>query len=510
MNMMLNLGNGFELPTNTFLGERLAVIGASGLGKSNFIKVVIEENLKAHPALQVIIIDVEGEYWPLSEIRPFLKVGRGRRADVEVPLESLEALGRLSFEQRLSVILSLKHLGPDDYPEHVAHFLTGFWDAVTSQEEDEGHPVLVVIDEAHEFVPQQGVTPATKIINLITRRGRKWLVSLITGAQRAQDIAKSIISQAGLRAFFQALYPNDVEIYASNTPGWTKPQVREANDQLEIGQCIFVNRRQAEVVQVRQTSVYDAGAKRQMKEAPEPVIRPFDESLIAEIAASLAKVEASQPLPSGGRDLRSAALQTRIDELEETVEKQFADLSRAMEEIQRLTAQLAAVKNGNGFARLEVDQIHTQAIIAPAAGLEPASPVAAKVMQQLDEQVQARAAQNADRATRRAQRDYDTLVGDIIRKTSGPWLEVYAHLLVRETRQIGVAELCKDLHFKPATLVDRPPLFLIDQGLVCREGKGRSAIYWATTRKLLAERFEMFDTDEIYEQLLKAVCSVRT
>lgn len=58
-------------------------------------------------------------------------------------------------------------------------------------------PLLVVIDEAHRFLPEGGNTPAHRTLSTIAKEGRKYGVGLTLVTQRPSEIDSSVLSQCG-------------------------------------------------------------------------------------------------------------------------------------------------------------------------------------------------------------------------------------------------------------------------------------------------------------------------
>ncbi|MDO8432070.1 MAG: ATP-binding protein [Candidatus Binatus sp.] len=58
-------------------------------------------------------------------------------------------------------------------------------------------PLLVVIDEAHRFLPEGGNTPAHRTLSVIAKEGRKYGVGLTLVTQRPSEIDSSVLSQCG-------------------------------------------------------------------------------------------------------------------------------------------------------------------------------------------------------------------------------------------------------------------------------------------------------------------------
>ena len=58
-------------------------------------------------------------------------------------------------------------------------------------------PLLIVIDEAHRFLPEGGNTPAHRTLSMIAKEGRKYGVGLMLVSQRPSEIDSAVLSQCG-------------------------------------------------------------------------------------------------------------------------------------------------------------------------------------------------------------------------------------------------------------------------------------------------------------------------
>ena len=58
-------------------------------------------------------------------------------------------------------------------------------------------PLLVVLDEAHRFVPDGGETSAHRTLSMIAKEGRKYGVGLMLVSQRPSEIDSAVLSQCG-------------------------------------------------------------------------------------------------------------------------------------------------------------------------------------------------------------------------------------------------------------------------------------------------------------------------
>lgn len=58
-------------------------------------------------------------------------------------------------------------------------------------------PLLIVLEEAHTFLPEEGDSPAHRIISKIAKEGRKYGVGLCVATQRPVEIKSTVLSQCG-------------------------------------------------------------------------------------------------------------------------------------------------------------------------------------------------------------------------------------------------------------------------------------------------------------------------
>lgn len=58
-------------------------------------------------------------------------------------------------------------------------------------------PLLIVLEEAHRFLPRDGDTPTHRVVSRIAKEGRKYGVGLMVVTQRPSDIDSAVLSQCG-------------------------------------------------------------------------------------------------------------------------------------------------------------------------------------------------------------------------------------------------------------------------------------------------------------------------
>jgi hypothetical protein len=79
-------------------------------------------------------------------------------------------------------------------------------------------PLLVVIDEAHRFLPKGGETPANRTIGRIAKEGRKYGVGLMVVSQRPSDIDPGVLSQCGTMIALRVTNDGDASAVRASLP----------------------------------------------------------------------------------------------------------------------------------------------------------------------------------------------------------------------------------------------------------------------------------------------------
>lgn len=167
---------------------RLLIQAGSGGGKSYTIKRILEQT---KGQIQHIIIDIEGEYAALRDHLDYVVAGK----DADTPADPRGAgiLAERLLSLKASAVLDLYELKHADRVEFVRAFL----DAMVNAPKHLWHPVLVFIDEAHVFCPQQDRSEspsASAVIDLLTR-GRKRQFCAILATQRLSKLHKDAAAE---------------------------------------------------------------------------------------------------------------------------------------------------------------------------------------------------------------------------------------------------------------------------------------------------------------------------
>lgn len=99
-------------------------------------------------------------------------------------------------------------------------------------------PLLLVIEEAHNFIPQQGTARSSKILRNIASEGRKFGLGLMIVSQRPARVDKNVLSQCNTQIVLRVTNPNDLRAIQSSLEGITKGMIEEIK-RLPIGVALI-------------------------------------------------------------------------------------------------------------------------------------------------------------------------------------------------------------------------------------------------------------------------------
>ncbi|HEY6238478.1 MAG TPA: ATP-binding protein [Thermoplasmata archaeon] len=83
-------------------------------------------------------------------------------------------------------------------------------------------PLFLVVEEAHNFAPQQGTAACSRILKNIASEGRKFGLGLCVVTQRAARIDKTVLSQCNTQLILQVTNPLDLKAIAQSIEGLTE------------------------------------------------------------------------------------------------------------------------------------------------------------------------------------------------------------------------------------------------------------------------------------------------
>lgn len=133
-----------------------------------------------------------------------------------------------------TTIVNLKGAAPDIQELVVNRLCSSLFELRKS---DKIPPMMLVIEEAHNYCPQQGKSACSKILRTIASEGRKFGLGMTIITQRAAKVDKNILSQCNTQIILKVTNPNDLKAIASSIEGLTTGMEDEIQ-RLPIGTAI--------------------------------------------------------------------------------------------------------------------------------------------------------------------------------------------------------------------------------------------------------------------------------
>ena len=210
----LRISPSLSLPLDV-VTTTIAVLGIRNSGKTNTCVVLTEELLDA--GQQVVIIDPTDVWWGLKSSKNGKEAGYpvvvfgGRHGDVPLTAADGATVADFIVEERLPAILSLRHF---ESQNDMRRFVTEFARRIYHRKGEEGRdtPMLLVIDEAHLFVPQRvtgAEAPMVGAVQKLVRQGRSSGIGVAIIDQRAASVNKDILTQIELLICHRTTSPHD-------------------------------------------------------------------------------------------------------------------------------------------------------------------------------------------------------------------------------------------------------------------------------------------------------------
>jgi hypothetical protein len=226
----INLGERVSIDLKRLIKSRLLLQANSGGGKSWTLRRLLEQT---HGHIQQIVIDPEDEFYTLREKFDYILV-RHDGGDCVPDVRSAELLAIRLLELGVSAIISLYELHPRERREFVRRFL----DSLVNAKKTLWHRALIVVDEAHEFCPEQGKQKkgdavADSVIGLMAK-GRKRGFCGVLATQRISKLNKDAAAEANNKLIGRATIDVDRK-RAAEELGFTSKEDVLSLRQLEEG-----------------------------------------------------------------------------------------------------------------------------------------------------------------------------------------------------------------------------------------------------------------------------------
>jgi DNA helicase HerA-like ATPase len=128
-------------------------------------------------------------------------------------------------------VIEMKGLPPDVQELVVQRLVYSLFEA---RKKDRTPPLLMVVEEAHNFAPQQGKAFSSKIMRTVASEGRKFGFGLLVVSQRPAKVDKNVLSQCGTQIILKVTNPNDLKAIGNSVEGLTPTSLDEIQ-RLPIG-----------------------------------------------------------------------------------------------------------------------------------------------------------------------------------------------------------------------------------------------------------------------------------
>jgi uncharacterized protein len=122
------------------------------------------------------------------------------------------------IQKGMATLINLRGVAPDVQELVVARLALAIFD---NRKKGKIPPLFLVIEEAHNFAPQQGSATCSRVLKNIASEGRKFGLGLCVVTQRAARIDKSVLSQCNTQLILQVTNPLDLKAIAQSIEGLT-------------------------------------------------------------------------------------------------------------------------------------------------------------------------------------------------------------------------------------------------------------------------------------------------
>lgn len=139
-------------------------------------------------------------------------------------------------EEGKTTVINLKGVPPDIQQLIVKRLATFLFEL---RKKDSIPPLMLVVEEAHNYCPQVGTVISSKPLINIAAEGRKFGLGLMVISQRPAKIDKNVLSQCGTQIILKVTNPNDVKAIAASVEGLTNGMTDEITT-MPIGMAMVV------------------------------------------------------------------------------------------------------------------------------------------------------------------------------------------------------------------------------------------------------------------------------
>ena len=243
--MNIDIDNLLHFDSDGLAGKSIALLGITGSGKTNTAFVILDELLTSKTAMT--IVDIEGEYWQLAKKHPeLLIVGRSEHCTKEITRGNAVELAKSSLENGIPTLIDLS-----DYSAFESHgILVKYFGTLWTHSARIKRSYRIVLEEAHEWLPESGQTDLKAVLSRIALRGRKRGLDMMIVSQRSAKVTKDVLTQTSLLFLHRVVHPIDISVYKLLIPLQGTKVLSMVGD-LQTGQAIVVHNNTPQTVSIR-------------------------------------------------------------------------------------------------------------------------------------------------------------------------------------------------------------------------------------------------------------------
>lgn len=501
----LDMEGKLTLTPQSFNGQRVAILGTSGMGKTNTLALILEKTL---PFMPSVIFDQHDEYWGLCEQYEILRVGKSENSQIMAGAAQAAQIAEISHSKRLSVLVEMLDMTFQERQDFVELYCARIWELNKRVK----LPYGIVLEEAQNFIPEGKTTPAQEMMKRFALESRKFGFMMLISTQRSAEVSKTILGQCGL-AFLHGveIYP-DVQAYAGMLP-YTATETKKIALNLGIGECIVKVKTDGRAqfihpVKMLRRETFHVGDTPTLDQDTAPPLRAIDGDLLKELQALLkperapAKgLVADKPLQMG--EAHDAHVDSYIADLR-------AKLAAANHAIMRLKEKLPDPDRDHVRSVLAgVNRQPSAGVVAHAAAARDATsainhvPAPADVQSNTpDDGWDGRSGLATQRAINRQKNQFEALIQDIKREMQMHRL-ILVYLTQRENLEIGERDLARNTGYSRSTLENHRPTALERRGLIKRIMRGGVYQYESIARRFVKANYPDLDEDALVERICK-------
>jgi len=176
-----------------------------------------------------------------------------------------------------AAIINFKGVLPEVQQMGVARLATALFDA---RKRNKIPPFMFVVEECHNYCPQQGSAISGPVLRTIASEGRKFGMGLLVVSQRPAKVDKNVLSQCNTQIIMKVTNPNDLRAITASVEGLTKEAADEIQ-RLDVGVAMVASPGLAQpiLVEVRTRQTRHGGRSvdvlrsEEPDEEPEPDVR---------------------------------------------------------------------------------------------------------------------------------------------------------------------------------------------------------------------------------------------